>query len=405
MNNFKALDYQAKTYIAGLAGTVPICSPDWAKLEQQAVEKMSPEAASYIVAGAGLQKTIDNNRSGFDKFQIVPRMLRNVEERDASTRVLGLNLPSPFMLCPIGVAEMVHPDADLAITRGAAPTGIPYIFSNQASFPMEACAKEMGDTPFFFQLYWSKSRDLVANFVRRAENCGAKGIVLTLDTTFMGWRTRDLDIAYLPFLQGKGIAQYTSDPVFMKMAMEEAQKDNSENHAHDSAEFKKIMGMACVRLFTQIYTNSTTTWDDLAFLREHTKLPIILKGILHKDDAGLAVEYGMDGIIVSNHGGRQVDGAISTIEALPSIVQKVNKKIPVMLDSGIRGGADVFKALALGADAVCLGRPHIYGLTLDGAEGVTEVIRQLQADFELTMALAGCKNVAEITKATITRTL
>ena len=220
-------------------------------------------------------------------------------------------------------------------------------------------------------------------------------------STFLGWRTRDLDIAYLPFLQGKGIAQYTSDPVFMKLAMTEAHNANTENYATDSPEFKKLVGTTCVRLFTQIYTNSTTTWDDLAFLREHTKLPIILKGILHEADAGFAVEYGMNGIIVSNHGGRQVDGAISTIEALPTIVRAVNKKIPVLLDSGIRGGADVFKALALGADAVGLGRPHIYGLTMAGAAGVTEVIRQLQADFELTMALAGCKNVGEITNQTI----
>jgi lactate 2-monooxygenase len=403
MSNFKALDYQAKTYLEGTQGKVPIVSPDWTKLEQQAIAKMPADACSYIVGGAGLQKTMENNRSGFDKYRIVPRMLKNVETRSTATTILGVDMPSPFFVCPIGVAEMVHPEGDLAIARGASVTGIPYIFSNQASFRMEDCAREMRDTPFFFQLYWSRSRDLVASLVRRAEACGAKGIVLTLDTTILGWRTKDLDIAYLPFLQGKGIAQYTSDPVFMKLAMEEAQKANTDNHAANSPEFKKIVGMCCVRLFTQIYTNSATTWDDLAFLREHTKLPIILKGILSDDDASLAVEYGMDGIIVSNHGGRQVDGAISTIEALPSIVKKVNKKIPVMIDSGIRGGADMFKALALGADAVGLGRPHVYGLTVAGAEGVIEVIRQLQADFELTMALAGCKNVSEITADMVVR--
>ncbi|MDZ7876645.1 MAG: lactate 2-monooxygenase [Saprospiraceae bacterium] len=395
---FRAFEYQTKTYLAGEQGKLPLISPDWAKLEQQASEKMTPDARSYIVGGAGLQQTINNNRSGFDKYKIVPRMLRNVENRDTSTEILSVKMPSPFFLCPIGVAEMVHLEGDLAIARGAAPTGIPYIFSNQASFPMEMCAKEMGETPFFFQLYWSKSRELVANFVRRAEACGAKGIVLTLDTTLLGWRTQDLDIAFLPFLQGKGIKQYTSDPVFMKMALELTQKENVENLAMDSPQFKQLLGRNCVRLFTQIYTNSTTTWEDLAFLRGLTKLPILLKGILHPDDARLAVEHGMDGIIVSNHGGRQVDGAISTIEALPAIVATVKKRIPVLLDSGIRGGADVFKALALGADAVGLGRPHVYGLTLAGAEGVTEVIRQLQADFELTMALAGCKNISEINK-------
>jgi lactate 2-monooxygenase len=402
MTTFKAFEYQTKTYLEGEQGKLPLLSPDWTKLEQLAAEKMTPPARSYIIGGAGLQKTIDNNRSGFDKYKIVPRMLRNVENRDASTEVLGISMPSPFFLCPIGVAEMVHPEGDLAIARGAAPTGIPYIFSNQASVPMEKCAPAMGETPFFFQLYWSKSRELVTNFVRRAEDCGAKGIVLTLDTTLLGWRTQDLDIAFLPFLQGKGIAQYTSDTVFMRMAIELTQKENTENFAMDAPEFKKLLGRNCVRLFTQIYTNSTTTWEDLAFLKGLTKLPILLKGILHPDDARLAVEYGMDGIIISNHGGRQVDGAISTIEALPAIAKAVNKRIPILLDSGIRGGADMFKALALGADAVGLGRPHIYGLTLAGAEGVTEVIRQLQADFELTMALAGCKNVREINENCLT---
>jgi lactate 2-monooxygenase len=219
---------------------------------------------------------------------------------------------------------------------------------------------------------------------------------LTLDTTVLGWRTKDLDIAFLPFLQGKGLGQYTSDPVFRRLVGEQLMQNNTDNYAPNSPEFQRLQQITAVRLFTQIYTNSATTWDDLAWLKDQTSLPIFLKGILHEDDAALAVKYGMDGIIVSNHGGRQVDGAISTIEALPAIAKAVKKKIPILLDSGIRSGADMFKALALGASAVGLGRPHIYGLALAGAEGVTEVIRQLQADFELTMALGGCKNVSEI---------
>lgn len=401
MEKFSALDYQIKTYLAGLQGKTPLLSPDWKKLEAQALEKMTPSALSYIAFGAGLQQTMESNRSGFDKYRIVPRMLKNVDTRDTSTKILDVDYTAPFFLCPIGVAEMVHPEADLAIARGTAPTGIPYIFSNQSSFSMEECAKNMGETPFYFQLYWSRSRDLVASFVKRAEACGAKGIVLTLDTTILGWRTHDLDIGFLPFLQGKGIAQYTSDPVFRKLVAAEVEKTNTEKYAHDSPEFKQMLQFTTVRLFTQIYTNPSTTWDDLAFLREHTQLPIFLKGILHEDDAASAVKYGMDGIIVSNHGGRQVDGSISTIEALPAVVKAVNKAIPVLFDSGIRSGADMFKAIALGASAVGLGRPHIYGLTLAGAEGVTEVIRQLQSDFELTMALSGCKNVSEITMGAI----
>ena len=397
MEKFTAQDYQMKTYGEGLHGKRPLLSPLWKEMEKEAYAKMEKGARSYIHGGAGLSHTVDNNRNDFNKYRIVPRMLKNVDVRDTSTTVLGVDMTAPFFLCPVGVAEMVHPEGDLAIAKGAAPTGIPYIFSNQGSFPMETCAAAMGDTPHFFQLYWSKSRALVSSFVQRAEACGSKGIVLTLDTTLLGWRTGDMDIAYLPFLLGKGIAQYTSDPVFRNLVEEEIAQEYPELNK-TSPEYKEVFGQTCVMLFTRIYNNSTTTWDDLAFLRDQTSLPIILKGILHKDDAKLAVKYGMDGVLVSNHGGRQVDGSISSIAALPKIVKAVKGQIPILMDSGIRGGADVFKALALGADAVGLGRPHIFALTLAGADGVTEIIRQLQADFELTMALSGCKNLSEINR-------
>ena len=397
MEKFTAQDYQMKTYGEGLQGKRPLLTPLWKKMEEEAYAKMEEGARSYIYGGAGLSHTVENNRNDFNKYRIVPRMLKNVEIRDTSTTVLGVDFASPFFLCPVGVAEMVHPEGDLAIAKGAAPTGIPYIFSNQGSFPMETCAAAMGDTPHFFQLYWSKSRELVSSFVKRAEACGAKGIVLTLDTTLLGWRTGDMDIAYLPFLLGKGIAQYTSDPVFRNLVEEEIAQEHPSLDKK-SPEYKDTFNQTCAIMFTKIYNNSATTWEDLSFLRDQTSLPIILKGILHKDDAKLAVKYGMDGILVSNHGGRQVDGSISSIAALPKIARAVKGQIPILMDSGIRGGADVFKALALGADAVGLGRPHIFGLTLAGADGVTEVIRQLQADFELTMALSGCKNVSEINR-------
>ena len=404
MEKFTAQDYQLKTYGEGLQGKRPLLSPLWKKMEEEAYAKMEEGARSYIHGGAGWSHSVDNNRNDFNKYRIVPRMLKNVEVRDTSTTVLGVEMTAPFFLCPVGVAEMVHPEGDLAIAKGAAPTGIPYIFSNQGSFPMETCAAAMGETPHFFQLYWSKSRDLVSSFVKRAEACGSRGIVLTLDTTLLGWRTGDLDIAYLPFLLGKGIAQYTSDPVFRNLVEEEIAQEHPELDKA-SPEYKEVFGQTCVMMFTRIYNNSATTWDDLVFLRDQTSLPIILKGILHKDDAKLAVKYGMDGILVSNHGGRQVDGSISSIAALPKIAKAVKGQIPILMDSGIRGGADVFKALALGADAVGLGRPHIFGLTLAGANGVTEVIRQLQADFELTMALSGCKNVSEINRACLVKAI
>jgi lactate 2-monooxygenase len=289
------------------------------------------------------------------------------------------------------------------------------IFSNQASKPMEAVSEAMGDGVRLFQLYWSKSNDLVASFVQRAERCGCSAIVVTLDTTMLGWRTRDLDLAYLPFLEGKGIAQYTSDPVFQKLMDEPDASpgvkkrislqsilgllEMTKNYP-DKGFLKKLKSrrpLKAVQKFISIYSNPAVTWDDLKFLRTVTKLPILLKGILHPDDARKAIDYGVDGIYISNHGGRQVDGSISTIEALPVIAKAVNKQLPILFDSGIRGGADAFKAIALGATAIGIGRPYVYALALAGEKGVRELLKNFKADFELTMGLAGCRAVQEIT--------
>jgi lactate 2-monooxygenase len=413
-------DWQRQIYLQGFTGQKPLISPDWPALEAAAIRAMSPEAASYIVGGAGLQQTVQHNRQGFEQYRIVPRMLRNVSERDTSVQVHGRRWPVPFWLSPIGVAEMVHPQADLATARAAASAGVPMVFSNQASVPIEQCAAAMGEATRYFQLYWSRSRDLVASLVGRAERSGCQGIVVTLDTTLLGWRTRDLAMGYLPFLQGKGIAQYTSDPVFQRLIDEELRQPTPSdfkpsltwttlrnlvkvvrNYPGDGF-FQKLRSkrpLAAVKLFTGIYSNPALTWDDLSFLREITQLPIWLKGIVHPDDARRALDCGVDGLVVSNHGGRQVDGALGAIEALPAVAAAVQGRVPIVLDSGVRGGADVFKALALGATAVGLGRPFIYGLALGGQAGVEMVLRHFMADFELTMALAGCKNIAEIEPA------
>ena len=408
------LNRQKEIYTNGFAGIAPLVPIDPSLLEEQAARKMSAQAKGYIIGGAGIESTIRNNRSAFDQYKIVPRMLRNVSERDTSIELFGQKLASPFLLAPIGVLEMVHAEVDVAVGRAAASLNIPYIFSNQSSKPMEEVAKAMGNSPRWFQLYWSKSRELVASFVQRAEKCGCSAIAVTLDTTMLGWRTRDLDLAYLPFMEGKGIAQYTSDPVFQKLMDEPVPAENRTvtwqslaglitlvNNYPGSGFFSKLRSgrpIKAVQKFVSIYSNPALTWDDLKFLREHTKLPILLKGILHPDDARKAVDYGMDGMIISNHGGRQVDGSISTFEALPKIAEAINKRIPILLDSGVRGGADVFKALALGASAVCIGRPYVYGLTLAGEDGVKQVLRNFLADFELTMGLAGCKNSSEISR-------
>jgi lactate 2-monooxygenase len=414
-----ALEWQKEIYLNGLAGMRPAVNIDLALLEANAERSMDPKAFAYIAGGAGKESTVLANRIAFERCKILPRMLRNVGERDISTTLFGQRLPSPFLLSPVGVLELVHPLADIAVAKTAASLGVPFIFSNQASRPMETCAAVMGNSPRWFQLYWSRSNDLVASFISRAEKCGCSAIVVTLDTTMLGWRTRDLDLAYLPFLEGKGIAQYTSDPVFLKMLDEPEEAPDVKrkvtlhtlkgligmvNNFPGNGFIKKLRSgkpLKAVRKFISTYSNPCTSWEDLNFLRQQTKLPIILKGILHPDDARKALDSGMDGIIVSNHGGRQVDGAIAAFEALPQIVEAVNSKIPVLMDSGIRGGADAFKALALGAKAVCIGRPYVYGLALAGETGVYQVLRNFMADFELTMGLAGCKNVQEIDQKTV----
>ena len=432
---------QGKIYTAGVAGRLPVVPVAWMELEKAAQAAMSPEAWAYVAGGAGRESTMDANRAAFERWRIVPRVLRDVDKRDVSIELFGQRLPSPLLLCPIGVLEMTHHQADLAVARAAAAMSVPYIFSNQASVPMETCAAAMGDSPRWFQLYWSKSNELAASFVRRAEACGCSAIVLTLDTAMLGWRPRDLDFGSLPFLQGRGIAQYTSDPVFLR---EMRAQESALGSTHSTQPLPErgsagtprptssrppltfstvatavaqkinypggLLGnlassepRTAVQRFMNIFSRPALNWDDLKFLRAQTKLPILLKGVLHPADAKLALEHGMDGLIVSNHGGRQIDGELATLDALPAIADAVGGKAPVLLDSGVRGGADVFKALALGATAVCLGRPYVYGLACAGQRGVEEVIGNVLAEFDLTLGLAGCNRVQEVTREALVR--
>jgi lactate 2-monooxygenase len=404
---------QADVYVGALTGAKRSVPVDSALLEEGARSRMSSEAFAYIAGGAGLEETMRANRAAFDRLQIVPRVLRDVSTRDTSVELFGRRLPGPFLLAPIGVLEMAHREADLAVARAAAAEGVPMIFSNQASVPMEHCAEAMGSSPRWFQLYWSTSNELVESLVGRAEACGCEAIVVTLDTTMLGWRTRDLDLAYLPFLRGKGIAQYTSDPVFRRLA-EQADEEPTARPRPTVDGLRALYQLTraypgpflanlhsphprrAVRRFLEIYSRPSLTWSDLPFLRERTKLPILLKGVLHPDDARKALDEGIDGLVVSNHGGRQIDGEIATAEALPAIVDAVDGRIPLLLDSGVRGGADAFKAVALGATAVLIGRPYAYGLAIAGERGVRDVVKNFLADFDLTMGLAGCASTADI---------
>ena len=405
---------QAAIFIRGVGGRRPRVPVDSGALEAAARKVMSREAYAYVAGGAGSERTMAANRAALDRWRIVPRVLRDVSARDTSVTLFGRTLPTPFLLAPIGVLELVHPDADLAAARAAAAEGVPFIMSNQASVPMERCAAAMGESPRWFQLYWSRSDELVRSFVGRAEACGCEALVLTLDTTLLGWRPRDLDLAYLPFLRGLGIAQYTSDPVFRAQLAEPLAPLTAERPTPGPAALYALAQMvhrfpgplleklrsgaprAAVQRFVATYSRPSLTWDHLEALRGMTRLPILLKGILHPHDAREALKRGMDGLIVSNHGGRQVDGAIGALDALSQVVAAVEGRVPVLFDSGIRGGADAFKALALGAAAVCIGRPYAYGLALAGETGVREVIANFCAEFDLTLGLAGYRAVPQL---------
>ena len=405
---------QAGIFVKGLAGRRPTVPVDSRLLEEEARAGMSPEAAAYVLGAAGAESTMAANRAALDRYRIVPRVLRDVSARDLSVTLFGRRLPVPMLIAPIGVLEMAHRKADVAVARAAAGEGIPYVFSSQASIAMESCAAAMGDSPRWFQLYWSRNDDLVRSFVSRAERCGCEAIVVTVDTAFLGWRTRDLDLGYVPFVRGLGIAQYTSDPVFRAMLATPLDGPPGEKpplnlntlgaaatiiRAYPGAMSDKIRSgepRAAVQRFLSIFSRPSLTWENVATLRGMTKLPVLIKGIQHPDDARKALDHGMDGIVVSNHGGRQVDGAIGSLDALPPVVEAVAGRMPVLFDSGIRSGADIFKAICLGATAVLLGRPYVYGLALAGEEGVREVIRNMVAELDLTMALSGYSRLGEL---------
>jgi lactate 2-monooxygenase len=410
---------QRDIYLAGLRGRKPRVPQDAVSLERHAKRAMTREGFAYIAGGAGLESTMKANRAAFERVRIVPRMLRGAERRDLTVELFGRTLPAPLLLAPIGVLEMAHREADVAAARAAAAEGVPAIFSSQASRPMEECGAAMGDAPRWFQLYMSTSDAVVRSFVARAERCGCEAIVITLDTTLLGWRLRDLDLAFLPFALGEGIAQYVADPEFQGQLDDAPAPEAGDvnlaalrslwrvSRAYPGSVWQNLRSprpRQAAMTFVDTFTRPSLNWDDVALVRDATRLPLLLKGILHPDDARRALDYGVDGIVVSNHGGRQVDGAIASLDALPAIVSAVGERVPVLLDSGIRGGADVFKALALGARAVLIGRPYCYGLAIAGEAGVREVIQNFLADLDLTLALTGHARLADIGPASVTST-
>jgi lactate 2-monooxygenase len=367
--HFDGSQYQNEIYITG-ESPWPVGAGEW---EARASEKLDSAPFGYIAGGAGNEATVRANREAFERRRLRPRMLAGNTVRDVSVEVLGTQSPFPFLLAPVGVLSIAHTDGELAPARAAAALRVPFILSSAASHSMEEIAAAMGDAPRWFQLYWVNDREVVESLVHRAEASGFSAIVVTLDTLTLGWRPRDLRNAYLPFREGEGIAQFTSDPVFRSRLSVSPEEDP----------------LVAAGTMLAMFPNLALRWEDLAWLRELTSLPLLAKGVLTAEDAVRAFDAGVDGIVVSNHGGRQVDGAIASLDALVEVRAAVGPDAPVLMDGGIRGGADVLKALALGANAVLLGRPYVYGLAVGGQAGVEAVLRQLAAETDLTLALMG----------------
>ncbi len=376
-------DMVNEIYLGGLAGVRPELPMTADGLESAAREALPAEAFSYVAGGASTERTVAANREAFARWRIVPRMLRGVTARDLSTTVVGTSMAAPVLTAPVGVLGLVHPDADLAVTRATAALGLISVVSTLSSATMEDIAAAAPDAARWFQLYWPRDPELAESLVRRAETAGYQAIVVSVDTWSLGWRPRDLALAHLPFLHAKGIANYLSDPVFR--ARLDAPPEEST----------QAMQLA-VRAWLEVFGNPALGWSDLSLLRQWTRLPILIKGICHPDDARAALDHGVDALVVSNHGGRQVDGARAALDCLPDVVAAVDGRAPVLLDSGIRCGPDVLIALALGAHAVLLGRPWVYGLGLAGQRGVAHVLRVLLADLDLTLALAGYASPSEL---------
>jgi isopentenyl diphosphate isomerase/L-lactate dehydrogenase-like FMN-dependent dehydrogenase len=375
------MQYQLQIYFAGTQNIRPQLPVSFEDLEKKASEVMSPEAFGYIAGSAGSEITTANNKEAFNHWQIIPRMMGDVSQRSMAIELFGMQLPSPVLLAPVGVLSIAHPGAEVAVAHAAKNLRVPQVVSTVSSKTIEEIGSVHEEHPHWFQLYWGRNNDFTKSIIGRAEKAGYSAIVVTLDTRLFAWRERDIQNAYLPFLYNEGLANYFSDPVFLAEIGDPA-KDKMKTMMH----------------FANCFSNPSSTWDDLSVIRDCTKLPVIVKGIQHPDDAKKAIDHGADGIIVSNHGGRQLDGAIGAIDTLEGIADAVGNKTTLLFDSGIRRGADVFKAMALGAKAVLIGRPYAYGLALAGEDGVKEVVANLLADIDLTLGLAGCNSWKEVSK-------
>ena len=376
-------DFQTAIYGAGLRGVIPKLPVDFATLERRASAAMPDYVLNYVQGGCGDELTQRRNAEAFGHWGMVPRMMVDTTTRDLSVRLFGITLPAPLFMAPIGVTGIATQDGhgDIAAAQASAATGFPLTASTLSNDSLEDVAAACGDTPAFFQLYTSRNKDVAESMVRRAEAAGYKGLVVTLDTWVTGWRPRDLNVANFPQLRGHVLTNYFVDPAFRKLLAKPPEDDLPTAIGTWGATFGKVL-----------------TWADMAWLRSLTSMPIILKGICHPDDARRAVDEGADAIYCSNHGGRQANGGIAAIDMLPGVVAAAGE-VPVLFDSGVRSGTDAVKALALGARAVGVGRPYIYGLALDGAAGAAHVMNCIAAEADLLMAVNGYPTVTAVRAA------
>lgn len=354
-------------------------------LENEAGKLLDENVFVYAQSGAGTEETLRSNREAFNNWKIVPRFMKDVSSISLHTTINGQAIPAPIILAPVGMQGIVHPDGELASAAASAQFGVPFIASTVSSYTLEEIANANGNGKRWFQLYYPNNVEIAKSFVKRAEIAGYAAVVITVDMPLIGNRERDRSNHYSPFLLGAGKANYVNDPVF-----QEYLETNPGTEALD--------GML------ETFYRPGLNWEDIKHIRDAVDLPIYLKGILHPDDAEEAVKHGIDGIIVSNHGGRQLDGCVATLDALPLIKDRVKDKLPILLDSGVRSGPDIFKALALGADSILLGRPFLYGLTIAGQSGVEQVIQNVLKDLKTTMGLSGITSIQEINTDVIQKT-
>jgi len=381
------MERQVEMYMNGLQGKMPDYPVDPGKLRQAARDVLDDRAWGYLDGGAGSGDTMSANRAAFRRWRLEPRMLRGVENRDLTVQVLGTDIRAPMLFAPIGVLSIIHEEAEVAVAEAARRLELPLVLSTASSRSMEEVAGAQDDGTRWFQLYWGKNDDVTASMVERAEAAGYSALVVTLDTTVLSWRDRDLENGYLPFLEGEGLGNYFSDPAFRE-ALDEPPEENPTQ---------------AILYFASMFSNPGLTWGDLDWLRDLTDLPIVLKGILSPADAERAADAGVEGVIVSNHGGRQVDGAVAALDALPRVADTVGDRLEIFFDSGIRRGSDILKALALGARAVLVGRPYCHGLALGGAEGAAAVMLNLLSDLDLTLGLCGCTGMDEMSRDRLLR--